>query len=221
MNVWDGTSDRRDIGSSRAPDRVDWDQMIAEMQLAQKGFNGIDPVTLQSVGAVATKTGLSVAEYGDGAMHKTVLTLASVSLASTDGSTSGTDGAWASQLLYTFPTGRHICALAYFKLDSLEANPGADGFTSTSDFDLGIGSVASAQETIFGLTGTQADYGEATVALSGSASTDDTNTQTSVVNLTTTGLYLNLRTVDDADHGVTAGALEVTGVIVLTWTMVD
>ncbi len=182
---------------------------------------GVDGVALHSVGAVETVSGLAVAEYGDGATHKTVLTLTAVDLETVDGTDPPNDGAWAALKLYTFPAGTKISTLSHFKVSFAEANAGSAGFTATSDFDIGLGSVAVAQAVAFSLSGTQSDYNEATVALSGGASTDDTDTQTTVTNLTSRDLYLNLRIVDDADHGTANGIVEVTGVITITWTMVE
>ncbi len=184
-------------------------------------LSGVSGVALHSVGAVETVSGLVVAEYGDGATHKTVLTLTAVELETVDGTDPPNDGAWAALKLYVFPLGTKVSTLAHFKVSLAEANAGAAGFTATSDFDIGLGSVAVAQAVAFSLSGTQSDYGEATVALSGGASADDTDTQTTVTNLTSRDLYLNLRVVDDADHGTANGIVEVTGVITITWTMVE
>ncbi len=221
MDVWDGSSDRRDVGSQRGPDRVDWDEMLTQVQLAQRGFNGVDPVTLQSVGASETVSGMTVTEYGDGAVHKTVFTLAAVELETVDGSSPATDGAWAALKLYAFPAGTKVLEASHFKVSLAEANAGAAGFNAASDFDLGVGSVATLQESDFSLAGTEVDYGSATVALSGGASTDDTATVTTKATHTVRNLYLNLRVVDDADHGTVNGIVEVTGVITVVWTMLE
>ena len=221
MDVWDGSSDRRDVGSQRGPDRVDWDEMLSQVQLAQRGFNGVDPITLQSVGAAETVSGMAVTEYGDGAVHKTVFTLTAVDLETVDGSSPATDGAWVALKLYTFPAGTKVLEASHFKVSFAEANAGAAGFTATSDFDIGVGSVATLQESAFSLAGTEVDYGSATVALSGGASTDDTATVTTKAAHTVRNLYLNLRVVDDADHGTVNGIVEVTGVIVVVWTMLE
>ncbi|KKK66877.1 hypothetical protein LCGC14_2959670 [marine sediment metagenome] len=220
MNIWDGSSERRNIGSQRAPDRLDWDQIIAEVQLVQRGFNGEDPTTLQSKGTDPSSTGLIITEFGDGAFHKTVFTFTAFELATTAGSTPATDGAWASEQIYTFPTGSKLLIASGFDLDSLEDNPGADGITSTSDFDLGLGSVAVAQASAFSLTGTQSDYGDATVALVASESSGDAVNVTTAAVHTVADLLLNFRTVAETDHGATvAGLLKVTGTAFVVWTM--
>ncbi len=182
---------------------------------------GVDAITLQSIGTEEVVSGMVVTEYGDGAQHKTVFTLTSVVLGTVDGSTPATDGAWAALLLYTFPTGTKITSMSHFEFDLTANNAGADGLTTTCDFDIGVGSIAVAQETAFSLTGTLSDYGDATVALAGSASTDDAATVTAPASHTVADLYLNMRIVDDADHGTAAGILEVTGTITVLWTMVQ
>ncbi len=219
MNIWDGSSDRRDVGSQRGPDRVDWDEMLTQVQLAQRGFNGVDPTTLQSVGAVASVTGLTVEEFGDGALHKTVLTLDTVELDTTDGTTPATDGAWAALQLYTFPTGTKFCNYTDFDFNVTANNAGAVGLADDSDFDLGVGSVAVAQATAFSLSGTQSDYAEYTAALIAKVDACQVERSTALT-LTSTALILNLRTVDNADHGILAGLLEVSGTITILWTMV-
>jgi len=221
MIVWDGSSDRREVGASRAPDRVDWDQMVAEMQLAQGGFNGLDAVTLQSVGTETSHNQSVTTEYGNGAFHKTVFTFDALQLLTTAGGTPAADGAWASKKLYTFPTGSKLLIASGFHLSSAENNPGVDGVTTDSDFDLGLGSVASAQEGgVFSLTGTQSDYGDATVALAAGVSANDAVNVTTAAVHTATGLYLNLRTVAENDHGATvAGQLDVTGTAFVVWSM--
>ena len=219
MNIWDGLSDSRTAGTQRAPDREDWGEIVQQMQNTQGQTNGLEETTLQSVGALATVTGLTVEEFGDGAQHKTVLTLDAVELDTTDGTDPVNDGAWAALQLYTFPTGTKFCNYSDFTFAVAENNAGADGLTATADFDIGVGSVAVAQAVAFSLTGTLSDYGDYTAALSGSADTCQVERSTALT-LTSTALILNLRTVDNADHGTAAGLLEVTGTITVLWTMV-
>jgi len=220
MDVWDGSSARRTAGSQRAPDRIDWDKMLEQMQMVQKGYNGVDPLTLQSVGAAETITGMTVTEYGNGAFHKTVLTFAAMELDTVDGTTPATDGAWGSKKLYTFPTGTKLLTAADFYFGLTAVNPVAEGFTATSDFDIGLGSVAVAQASAFSLAGTQSDYAKATVALAGSTKAAQTNTNTTAASHTATPLILNLRVVDDADHGTAVGLLQITGTATIYWSMV-
>ncbi len=166
-------------------------------------------------------TGLVITESGTDALRKTVFTFTSVELSSTDGTVAGTDGAWAALKLYEFPAGVKIVESSSFLFDLAENNAGADGFTATADFDIGLGSVASAQATAFGLATTQSDYNEATVALTGSTSTADTDTNVIPTIKDGVDLYLNLRTIEDTDHGTTAGLIEVTGVATVLWRVDD
>jgi len=219
MDVWDGTSARRTGLSQRAPDRIDWDKMLQQMQLVQNGFNGVDPLTLQSVGAAETVSGMAVTEYGNGGIHKTVFTFTAMELDSVDGTTPATDGAWGSLKLYTFPTGTKLLTAADFYLGLTAVNPVTTGFTATSDFDIGLGSVAVAQASAFSLTGTQNDYAAVTVALAGSTKAAQTNTNVTPASHTATPLLLNVRVVDDADHGTSAGLLQVTGTATVYWSM--
>ena len=220
MDLWDGTSSRRSAGSQRAPDRIDYDKIVEQIRLAQNGFNGVDPsATLQNIGTEETISGLTVTEYGDGAMHKTVFTFAAFALASADGATPATDGAWGTDQLYTFPTGSKLLQASGFDLDITASNLVTTGFTTTSDFDIGVGSVALTAASAFSLTGTLSDYGDATVALIASASTGDTATVSTPAVHTATGLHLNVRTVDDADHGTSAGRLLLTGSAFIIWSM--
>jgi hypothetical protein len=222
MDLWDGTHVKRSAGTQRHCDRADYDAIVQQMRLAQNGFNGVDSVTLQSIGTKEVIAGLTITEYGDGAVHKTVFTFDSFVLSTTAGSTPAADGAWATDVIYTFPTGTKITYGSGFTFDLLENNPGADGITATSDFDIGVGSVAVAAEAAFSLSSTLSDYGDATVALSGSASTGDSASVTSPAAHTATALNLNLRTVAEADDGGSAaGAVEVTGTFAILWTMIN
>ncbi len=242
MNIWDGLSGSRSSGSQRAPDRVDWDKVIEQVIDCQTAVNvnaasvvssdvsittletrvqGVEAAALQSVGAAEVVSGMVVTEYGDGAAHKTVFTLTSVVLETVDGATPATDGAYAAIKLYVFPAGAKIDLVEFFKFDLVENNDGADGFTTTADFDIGLGSEAAIQASVFSLSGAQSDYNKTTVALVASSSTGDTDTNTTPGVTTTRDFYLNLRTVADTDHGTANGIVEVTGTIAITWTMLE
>lgn len=68
----------------------------------EKGIKWSDPtLTASGVGAAAG-TGVTAAETGTGAVHKTVLTLAALSIALTDNGAAGGQG---SQKVYDFPEG--------------------------------------------------------------------------------------------------------------------
>lgn len=74
---------------------------IAALPTATAGAFTADPKTTVGVGAAAG-TGVTATEYGNGAIHKTVLTLAALSIAMTDHTTAGAQG---SQKVYDFPEG--------------------------------------------------------------------------------------------------------------------
>ena len=228
-SIWTGVSPSRDpsLAQLKAPDWRDWRRMLAEMSAVQNSRKGVDANTLHTIGAATSKTGLSVVETGDGAVHKSVLTFASMAVASTDGSTPGTDGAWGTQTLYTFPAG-HIVVLGahvVFPLAGLIAvTGGGTGLSTTADFEIGVGTVASAQAAGFGLgNGTQEDICTAMVAALTSKTSDAIESLAQAVQAVHDGsssavdIHLNYRTVDDADHGVTADVLTVNGTLTLIW----
>lgn len=233
-SVWDGDSDNQDSdsGIKSAPDHRDWSRAVAEVAAAQTQVDsnnaGVDSDTLDSVGIVATKTGLSGAEKGDGAIHKTVLTLAAVALASTDGTTPASDGAWGTQKLYTFPVG-HVCILGahmQFPLGLIAATTGGGtGFQDTADIGVGVGTVAAAQSGEFGLSTTEEDIlAETDVDLTAKTSDAiESGTMSTVTTWDGTAgakeVHLNFRTEADADHGATADILTFSGTVTIIWTM--
>lgn len=228
--VWDGDSATRDSddGVRRAPDWRDWDRNIQEMAATQRALKGVaDNATLHTVGAVTSKSGLGVLELGTGAIHKSVFTFTAMSMASTDGA-GGSDGAWGTQNLYTFPVG-HIAVLAshlVFPLGKIAAVTGTGaGFSETADLEIGVGSVASANATAWGLeNGTQEDIVDALDVDLTSATSDaiESAAQASVaVYDGTSGAIvarMNFRTLGADDHGGTADALLLTGVLTLLWS---
>jgi len=189
---------------------------------------GVDTDAIDSVGTLATKTGLTVVEKGNAAVHKTIMTLTAVSVASTDGTTPGTDGAWATQLLYTFPEGHVTIHAAHMvcPLAGLECVTGSGtGFSDTADIGLGVGTVAAVQATEWGLSGTAENViTELDVDLT--AKTSDAVESVAVSTPATydgsaaaTTLNLNYRCLGDDDHGVTADALLVTGTLTVIWSV--
>lgn len=215
MDLWDGTHVGRSEGTQRSCTRSDYDAIVQQFRTIQ---GATDDVTLQSTGAAETISGLAVTEYGDGAFHKTVFTLTALALISTDGVDAPNDGAWATDVLYTFPAGSKLLIASGFDFD-LANVAGDDGFTDTADFDIGLGSVAVAPEVAFSLTGTLSDYGDATVALVGGVKTGQAASVVTAAEHTARTLNLNVRTVDDADHGAAAGSLLVTGTGYIIWSM--
>lgn len=233
LTVWDGDSANRDSDDSprKSPDWRDWARMIDEVATTQTRVNtngaGRDDDSLHTYGTLATKTGLTVVEKGDGAIHKTVITLDEVQIASTDGTDAPNDAAWGTQLLYTFPIG-HVAVLgahAVFPLGSLEAvTGGGGGFSDTADFGIGVGTVAIAQAVGFGLAGTEEDLcAEMDVDLTAKTSDAiESNAQATVAvydgSSTAIDIHLNFGTLDDADHGTVADVLKVSGTITILWT---
>lgn len=236
-SVWDGDSANRDSddGVQASPDYRDWDRMIDEVAAAQTQLNNNQagvayPVNAtHTVGAVTTKTGLSVVEYGDAAIHKTVFTMADMAMVSTDGATPATDGAWGSQSLYTFPEGQLLLLGAQFvsPIAGLAAvTGGGTGLSDTADFEIGVGTVAAANINAFDLDGsTDEDIIAAiVVALTAAATTAvqaGINSTAAVHDGTTAAIefFLNFRTVDDADHGTTADVLTVNSTLTLLWSV--
>ncbi len=233
MDVWDGTSNRREEGSQRGPDRVDWDENVSQVAAAQTAVNvnvtdidnaltGVSDDSTHTVGAVTSKTGLTVAELGDGAMHKTVLTLTAVAMASAD---SAANCAQTIQELYTFPEG-HILILsghAVFGIGNIVATTGGGtGYNTAANLGIGVGTVAA--DAGAGLDGTEEDIcTEMDVNLAAKAS----DAEVSVAQATAAAYdgstsaikaILNTSTLADGDHGATADILTVTGTITIVWT---
>ena len=233
-SVWDGDSKNRDSDNApqKNPDWRDWDRAFTEVVATQNRINGnhagLDDVTLDSVGTLATKTGLSVVEKGNGSVHKTVITMDEMPVISTDGSSPATDGAWGTQQLYTFPQG-HINVLGrhiIFPTGGLEAvTGGGTGFSTTADFEIGVGTVAAAQAAQFDLNGgDEEDVIAAMVAALTSKTSDADEITVSGTAATVDGstaaveYHLNFRTVDDADHGTVSDVLLVSGTFTILWT---
>ena len=233
--VWDGDSGNRDSDTApqMSPDWRDWNRMVAEVAAAQTKVNtdatGVDTLAAHTVGAVATLAGLSVVERGDGAMHKTVITLADVAYATTDGTTPATDGAWASQLLYTFPEGHIMVVGAHLLIPVagiVAVTGGSTGISDTGDFEIGVGTTASDNQSAFGLPGVATDENIITgqvAALVGGSNTPLTAAANSTPatydgSAAAAALYLNLRTVDDADHGTVADVLTTGATLTILWT---
>lgn len=233
-NVWDGDSKSRDSDDAprKSPDWRDWNRMVEEVAATQNRIDsnnaGVDDDAIDSVGAIASLAGLTVVEKGNAALHKTVLTFDEVEIATVDGTTPATDGAWFTQNLYTFPVGHInvVRAHAQFPLGKLEAETGGGaGLSDTSDFELGIGTVASANASSFGLgDGTQENVIAALDCnlTSGTSDAIEKGVQaTSAVYDGTGGAIvarLNMRTLDDADHGTAADALIVSGTVTILWS---
>jgi len=230
-SIWTGVSDNRTANQEKSPDWRDWNRMIEEVSAAQARVNANqaarDVDTLDAVGTINTTTGLSLLEKGDGAIHKTVFTFDGVEIASTDGTDAPNDGAWGTLKLYTFPIGRLVRYGAHltFPAGNLVATS-ALGFTETSDFEIGVGFVATAQAVGFGLgDGTQEDIVEAivcklTTGFKSNAIESVADIGAAVFDGTTSAgtINLNFRTLNDADHDGLADVLTVTGTLTVLWT---
>ena len=190
---------------------------------------GVDSDAIDSIGTLETVSGLTAVEKGNAAVHKTILTLVEVALASTDGTTAGTDGAWGTDKLYTFPEGHVTIHAAHMvsALGGIEAVTGGDdGFSNTANIEVGVGSVASAQATAFGLeNGTQEDIIDAldvdlTAKTSDAIESTANSTPATYDGSTTPStLNLNFRTLADGDHGLNADVLKISGTITVVWSL--
>jgi len=230
-SIWDGDSGNRDSDANRqaAPDWRDWNRMINEIRAVQQSNRGIDPDTvINNHGILTSKTGLTVQEYGNAAVHKTILTLDSMAMASTDGSTAGTDAAWGTQELYTFPEGHIIILGAHqvFPLGKLIATTGGGtGFSTTADFEIGVGTDVRGQATNFALQAAEKDIVPASDCDLTAKTSDAIESAQLAAALFKDGsagaitANLNFCTLDDADHGTVADILTVSGTITILWTM--
>lgn len=224
-SIWDGDSGNRDsdLAIQASPDHRDWARMLAEIQAVQKSNQGYDPDNvLNSYGTLETVSGLSVVERGNAGIHKTIITLASVVMASTDATT---NGAQTSQKLYTFPEGQIVILGAHqvYPLGLIIAG-GTSGYASTADFSIGVGSAAVV--VAVDLTTTEQDIcNKADVDLSTLASDAiESGINGALLPLdgstTAVAAYLNSSTLDDADHDPVADALTVSGTITIVWTVI-
>lgn len=177
-----------------------------------------EPQTEVSVGAVAG-SGVSLVEYGDGAVHKTVFTLDELQVDVT--STTDGNGVGGTKI-YDFPEGYiqiHGCT-ANLSLGVLTEDDFTDG---TPEGDIGIGTVAPANADALGTDATDdniatatafamTDYVDASVSLPPETSLNIDGTATAV------DLYVNAL-VDAADiDDSTTGELLVSGTITLVWS---
>ncbi len=235
-SVWDGDSGNRDSddGIQAAPDHRDWDRAIDEVAAVQTQVDAnqsgvaYPASATHTVGAIPTKTGLSVVEYGDAAIHKTVITLASVLSDTTVGTTVGTDGAWNAEHLYTFPEGYIQFLGAHIILPVgliIATTQSTTSWLTASDYGIGVGTVAAANSSEFGLSTTEEDIvAEITAALSSFISDATEAGQLTTVTAfdgTTTAkeLYLNIRALAQTDYGTVSDSLSISGTFTVLWSM--
>lgn len=230
--IWDGSSGNRDTSNPvrKSPDNRDWVRMTGELQATQRQIDsnagGIDPDPIYTIGTLPAVSGLSVVERGNAAMHKTILTLDQVVMVTTDGTTPLTDGAWGVVPVYMLPKGhpQFLGSHAAFSPGGLVAQAGGGaGLSDTADFEIGIGTVAAAQDSSFGLSGAEETIlAGITAALVGGANAVEVSAVNGTL-LTSTShdiitVYLNLRTLADDDHGPLPDALLISGDITFTWS---
>ncbi len=230
-SVWDGDSGNRDSdsGNKKSPDYRDWERMLAEVRAAQtRVYNnerGADDDTIDSVGTLETVTGLTVVEKGNGAIHKTILTLVDVTQASTD---AGANGAQTAKKLYTFPEGQIVILGAHqvYPLGKIIATTGGDvGYADDADLSIGVGS-ATVVVAVDLTTTEQNICVKADVDLTSKASDAiESGINATLLPLdgstTPVPVWLNTSTLNDTDHGAVADVLTISGTITIVWTMLN
>jgi hypothetical protein len=176
---------------------------------------------LQSVegnGTLATVTGLTVKEYGDGAIHKTVFTLDSVAVPVVSVTTGAGVG---GTKLYDFPTAAILRLGCTADLAmAIDAGDQADFTDGTPEGDVGIGTVIMANADAFGTDATDDDWGTGVAFVGSSYADADIEVASEAVGIHPEGaLDLNLNAlVDAADiDDSTTSALQFTGTITIIW----
>lgn len=161
-------------------------------------------------------TGVTVEEYGDGVLHKTVLTLSGYTQAMTDNGANASGGT----KIYDFPEGAITILGAVVSL-ALTTNMGA-----TSDMVGGLGTATAAADGT--LSGTEQDivpstalsFSSSAVAFHAIHATAGTSAAQGIASLfdgTTTAVDLYLNFADGHDTGGTGKYVGATGTITLTW----
>lgn len=232
--IWDGDSGNRDSAddNKRAPDFRDWKRLVAEIRAVQESNSGIDPnTTLNSHGVLATVTGLTVKEYGNAAIHKTVITLDEVDVVTEDG-TNASYAAFGTKGLYTFPEG-HMLLLGSHQVypsGGLEATTGGGGgISDTATLEIGVGSTVRTDDADFDLSTDASDQDIvplhiAAALSSGASAAIETSALTAAVFFdgSAGAIVATLNVIsatDDTDHGAADDVLKVSGTITLIWTM--
>ena len=230
-SAWDGDSGNRDSDDGRmaAPDYRDWARMVREVAAVQNSNLGVDDNTLHTIGTLGATAGLSVKERGNAAIHKTIITLTNVALATTDGTVPATDAHWATLPLYTFPVGQLVFFGAHFvfPVAGIVATVGAGGgLSDTADLEVGVGTLARGNTSDFALAATEHNLipeqtGVDLVAASSDA-IESSNLAAALHFDGTTACVVNLNiiTTDDADAGVLPDLLTLNGTITFVWTSV-
>lgn len=169
--------------------------------------------TAEEVGSGAT-TGLTIKEFGDSAMHKTVFTFTNFSIATVDATTNGATG---SQKIYTFPEGLVSYIGGSSKLTIARVGT---AIQATAAVVGGVGTVAAAADVT--LTGTEQDLipsTAATLTTGAGAMNGKSLTATAAVfdgTGTAKAAFLNFTMPDAGSTG--NDALLVNGTITLVWS---
>lgn len=180
--------------------------------LSGADVHSVDPQTSVGVGAKAG-TGVTVVENGNGTVHKTVLTLASVSVTMTDAGAAGSHG---TQKLYDFPEG----AIQYLGGSmNLTTLAGAGGIADGAALVGGVGTAAvgtgnatlttTEQDLLTSTAGTLTDGAGTLKKHVSSVATAFDGTATAV------DAFLNLA-VPDADSSA-SDTVAVSGTVTLHW----
>lgn len=175
-------------------------------------------VNAAGVGAVNGAT-VSAVEYGDGVVHKTVLTLASTVVEVT--SVADANGVGGTKI-YDFPEGR-IAFLGCMADLSLAVGAAEQEFFTdgTPEGDVGIGSAAPANADALGTDATDDDYGTGAAFdltdFAGTVTIPSEAIQQFDGTSTAKDVYVNvLVDAADIDNDAT-GDVEVSGTVTLTW----
>ena len=186
--------------------------MLAILSKLAAALSDFDFTLGSRSGAGAVTTGVTAAEYGDGVIHQTVLTLSSVAITMTDAGAAGSHG---SKKVYDFPAGLiHILGAT----TNLTTLAGSGGIGDTGALVGSLGSVAVATDNAT-LTSTEANVVPSTdgTLVGGAGTLKGKSTADAVLDGTGTAidLLLNLA-VPDADSSAD-DTVTVSGTITITW----
>lgn len=180
-------------------------------------LSGCALTTTDGVGTVVSTTGLTVTEYGIGPIHRTQFTLSSsFDMKIVD---SGANGGHAGVKIYDFPEG-------YLQLIGAEANldfsAGTNGLTSTSTYDVGVGTAdvgtdnaalaTTEQDVIAKVEGNTTDGGTTTIATLHGAGTTITAYDGTA---TAKDLYINAAI--EADDCSATQTANINGTVTVYW----
>lgn len=176
--------------------------------------------TEANVGTVAG-SGVTVKEYGDGIMHKTVFTLVNAKIPQVS---SGAAVGVGSLKIYDFPTGAifRMGLTADLALTIATADQ-ADFTDNTPEGDIGIGSLTMGNADAFGTDATDDDWGTGvTYAMTAWADADVAINSEAALMLNDGGtdadLFLSALTDDaDFDDSTTSDGITVNGTITVLW----